>query len=57
MVGGLESYEVKNKEIFENLRKKFSGIGFFRHEENKYYIKIQKKYVKEFLELNLITKL
>lgn len=57
MVGGLESYEVKNKEIFENLRKKFSGIGFFRHEENKYYIKIQKKYVIEFLELNLITKL
>jgi len=54
---GLETYEIKNKEVYENLRKMFSGVGFFRSEENKYYIKIPKKYVTQFLELNLITQL
>jgi hypothetical protein len=57
MVVGLETYEIKNKEVYENLRKMFSGVGFFRSEENKYYIKIPKKYVTQFLELNLITQL
>jgi hypothetical protein len=52
---GLKTYKVKDKEIYENLRKMFSGIAFFRSEKNEYFIKVTKNpTIDEFLKLGLL---
>jgi hypothetical protein len=55
MVVGLKVYEIKTKEVYENMRKMFSGIAFFRSDDNKFFMKITKNpTVNEFIELGLI---
>lgn len=58
MVVGLKVYKVKNKEVYENLRKMFLGIAFFRSEKNEFFIKTTKNpTIDEFLKLGLITEI
>ena len=55
MVVGLKVYEIKTKELYENMRKMFYGIAFFRSDDNKFFMKITKNpTVNEFIELGLI---
>jgi uncharacterized membrane protein len=58
MVVGLKTYKVKNKEVYENLRKMFSGIAFFRSEKNEFFIKTTKNpTIDEFLKLGLMEEI
>jgi hypothetical protein len=55
---GLKVYKIKNKELYENLKKMFSGIAFFRSEKNEFFIKTTKNpTIDEFLKLGLMEEI